>query len=575
MKLLTLAKYFFISLFLYSIQVHAFTYQGELTQVNSPVDATVDFEFTLYNADIGGSIIGTLDAHDTVDVSHGRFAVDLNNWPSVYDGSSLWLEIAVDIDGDGTFTLLTPRQKINPAPYSEYAYDIDETLFQRRVTGSCPSGRAVRSIDPDGTVICNKTGDGHSLDDPDGFHVNALVVNFEGKVGIGTPTPEAGLDLRNEDGVLFRGVFESGSIPTEGPGERFMWYQEKYALRAGKVTGTTWDDTNTGVGSAAFGLDNMASGDYSVSAGKSNQATGHYATSMGTETSASGIASTALGYLTEASGNTSTAMGSHSIASGSLSTSTGLYTRARSYVETSVGMYSTDYTPASESTWSATDRIFVVGNGTTDIARSDALAILKNGDVVIGKPSPDARLEVYKDFQSSSPTTSDQLLRLRANFVGTTDYRFIKGIHGTAEQFYISGAGHGWFKAGASGPSWTNTSSRIYKEDIKKVDSMTQQNMLEQLMQMELTTYKYKEEHGGDGKIKLGFIAEEMPKQVTSSDGKGIDLYELLAYTIGAMQIQENKIQTQEKQIAIQIAENKELKMLICLDHAESALCEK
>ncbi len=65
--------------------------------------------------------------------------------------------------------------------------------------------------------------------------------------------------------------------------------------------------------------------------------------------------------------------------------------------------------------------------------------------------------------------------------------------------------------------------------------------MLAKLMNMELTTYKYKKEYSGDGSKKLGFIAEEMPKEVLSKDGKGVDIYELLAFTIGAMKAQQEE----------------------------------
>jgi len=93
----------------------------------------------------------------------------------------------------------------------------------------------------------------------------------------------------------------------------------------------------------------------------------------------------------------------------------------------------------------------------------------------------------------------------------------------------------------AAGTSWTNLSSRDYKEEIQKVDEAAHPMMLAKLMNMDLTTYKYKEEYGGDGDRKLGFIAEDMPEEVLSKDGKGVDIYELLALTIGAMKAQQKE----------------------------------
>ena len=93
----------------------------------------------------------------------------------------------------------------------------------------------------------------------------------------------------------------------------------------------------------------------------------------------------------------------------------------------------------------------------------------------------------------------------------------------------------------AAGTSWTNLSSRDYKEEIQKVDEAAHPMMLAKLMNMDLTTYKYRKEYGGDDDRKLGFIAEDMPEEVLSKDGKGVDIYELLALTIGAMKAQQKE----------------------------------
>ena len=75
--------------------------------------------------------------------------------------------------------------------------------------------------------------------------------------------------------------------------------------------------------------------------------------------------------------------------------------------------------------------------------------------------------------------------------------------------------------------------------------------MLTHLMNLDISTYKYKEEFGGDETTKIGFIAEDMPKEVLSINGKGVDIYELLTYTIGAMKAQQEQIELQKDQIEI------------------------
>ena len=103
----------------------------------------------------------------------------------------------------------------------------------------------------------------------------------------------------NDGAILSIGEFDSGSagaIPTEGAGTRFMWYPGKAAIRAGSVSGTQWDDGNTGLYSVAFGEDVRALGDNAVAMGKSSIAANGRSIAMGEGNSATGFASIALGY---------------------------------------------------------------------------------------------------------------------------------------------------------------------------------------------------------------------------------------------------------------------------------------
>jgi trimeric autotransporter adhesin len=93
-----------------------------------------------------------------------------------------------------------------------------------------------------------------------------------------------------------------GAIPVEGAGVRMMWYPNKAAFRAGRVTGTQWDDANIGL--------------YSLATGYNATASGNSSTAMGAVTTASGTNSTAMGYLTTASGLYSTAMGRYASTAG-------------------------------------------------------------------------------------------------------------------------------------------------------------------------------------------------------------------------------------------------------------------
>ncbi len=118
--------------------------------------------------------------------------------------------------------------------------------------------------------------------------------------------------VESDGALLLNGA--NGATPTSGAGTRMMWIPAKAAFRAGKVTGTDWDDASIGANSVAFGLDSEASGAQSM-AGPSSTASGAYSTGL-SRGNASGSSSTAIGVAATASGNQSFAVGGDVTASG-------------------------------------------------------------------------------------------------------------------------------------------------------------------------------------------------------------------------------------------------------------------
>ncbi|MCC5928189.1 MAG: tail fiber domain-containing protein, partial [Cyclobacteriaceae bacterium] len=252
------------------------------------------------------------------------------------------------------------------------------------------------------------------------------------KLGIGTSEPKAllhvqGLDV-GEGNVLFEGQFKSsdpGDPPATGAGTRMMWYPDKAAFRVGRLdesNANNWDkdsignysfawgrntkasgnySTAWGSGSSAssllstaWGIDVIATGDYSTAWGGFTNASGNYSTAWGGSTEASGYFSTAWGYNTKAPGFSSTVWGDLTEASGFYSTAWGQRTKAPSGYETALGRFNTEYTPASTTGWNASDRLFVIGNGANEQNSSDALVLLKNGNLGLGNSNPQYRLSI-------------------------------------------------------------------------------------------------------------------------------------------------------------------------------------
>ena len=216
-----------------------------------------------------------------------------------------------------------------------------------------------------GTAWVNLPSGGNNLDE----------AYDSGGAGVGrTITADNGaVKVAGADGLLVTGTYGSGAVSewVGGGSENtaMLFNPNKAAFRVGYVVGAQWDDSNVGATSIGIGQSPLASGAGSISIGASPESTGANSISIGNSTESSGNSSVSIGGNTEASGNESVSIGS--------------VVSSKSYAEIALGTFNTDYTPTSTTAFSATDRLFGVGNGTSSGALSDALVILKNGKTTL------------------------------------------------------------------------------------------------------------------------------------------------------------------------------------------------
>ena len=130
--------------------------------------------------------------------------------------------------------------------------------------------------------------------------------------------------------------------------------------------------TASGSYSHAEGQKTTASGYGSHAEGTNTFAIGNYSHTEGSGTIASSIGSHAEGLTTSASGNYSHTEGAGTIASGSCSHTEGLYTRAKSSNQHVQGKYNVED--------SQDKYAHIVGNGTSESARSNAYTLDWNGN---------------------------------------------------------------------------------------------------------------------------------------------------------------------------------------------------
>ena len=101
-------------------QTTAFTYQGQLNDGGIlPNGLTYQFTFTLYNAAVGGSVVGTPIQQPILVASGGIFTADLD-FGQIFNGQQYWLEIKVG-SNTGNEQPLSARQPITAVPVAQYA----------------------------------------------------------------------------------------------------------------------------------------------------------------------------------------------------------------------------------------------------------------------------------------------------------------------------------------------------------------------------------------------------------------------------------------------------------------------
>lgn len=147
----------------------AFTYQGRLNDAGNPANGLYDFKFSLYDANAAGSKVNSDVNILDVNVANGYFTAKLDFGSGVFDGNDRWLEIGLragNLNDPNSYTTLSPRQEITPAPYALYAKAVPEAntsaLFGAWVDKSTSYG--TQQAITDGFVIAYGTmGNGNFI----------------------------------------------------------------------------------------------------------------------------------------------------------------------------------------------------------------------------------------------------------------------------------------------------------------------------------------------------------------------------------------------------------------------------
>ncbi|MEO5647321.1 MAG: hypothetical protein ABIQ56_03100 [Chitinophagaceae bacterium] len=196
-----------------------------------------------------------------------------------------------------------------------------------------------------------------------------------------------------DDFIIGRDALPSAGSTSD---EIFFFDKSKSAFRTGTIGSDAWAPQNIGEISFASGLDTRATGTVSTAMGSGTIASGFISTAFGDASKALGYASFAAGNGSIARGDVSTAFGLAAETVGQYTMAAGLAVKAKPYASFVTGQYNDTTTSVSgTNSWVLTDPVFIVGNGTTNSLRKNALTILKGGQIGINNKSPTGTLHIH------------------------------------------------------------------------------------------------------------------------------------------------------------------------------------
>ena len=246
----------------------AFTYQGRLNDGPAPANGLYDFNFSVFAVTNGGTAFAGPLTHSAVAVSNGLFTTLLDFGGDLFDGPGpVLLEIAVRPSGGGTFTTLSPRQLVTPAPHAISA----SLAFQAVNASNVGDNAAVRSLNnlrnevtlaAGQNVTITPSGNTLTIASPAGgvgpWQVSGSNTFYNtGNVGIGTASPLTRLHVKGtEEGIRIDG-------PAVGAANlAYMSFRASNGTRIGYVGDGSSGDTGVFLASDAgdVGLINAVSG---------------------------------------------------------------------------------------------------------------------------------------------------------------------------------------------------------------------------------------------------------------------------------------------------------------------------
>src|SRR5712692_8402218 len=242
----------------------AFTYQGRLTDGGNPANGSYDLSFALFNTNAGPGQIGLTVTNQDVAASNGLFTATLDFGALAFTGEALWLEIGVRPGASAdSFTTLSPRQPITPAPYAIYANNAGN--LSGILPGAALSGTYTNAVNFNNAGN-QFTGNGGGLTNVNAATLNGLAgTNFWLTSGNAGATP----------GASFLGTTDNQPLELRANGARALRIEPKTNDAPNMIGGSSGNFVAPGVVGATIGGGGATNG---IGIGLSNSVASPFAT---------------------------------------------------------------------------------------------------------------------------------------------------------------------------------------------------------------------------------------------------------------------------------------------------------